>query len=87
MAQLELEADDDNPDSTVIGKALEQAKEVADDTFSHVLMTALKRLLHYAYGWVPPADWNELGRSAPAQASGTPGSADTQGPSGWSGCK
>ena len=37
MAQLELEADEDKPDGTVIGKVLDRAKEVADDTISDAL--------------------------------------------------
>jgi hypothetical protein len=51
MAQLELEADEDKPDSTVMGKALERAKEVADDTISEALKIALRRLIHFGYGW------------------------------------
>jgi hypothetical protein len=51
MAQLELEADENDPDQTVIGKVLERAEEVATDTISDALKGALKRLLYFAYGW------------------------------------
>jgi hypothetical protein len=51
MAQLELEADEDKPDGTVIGKVLDRAKEVADDTISDALKGALKRLVYFGYGW------------------------------------
>jgi hypothetical protein len=52
MAQLELKADYDKPNETVIGTVLDRAKEVApDDTISDAHKTALKRLLHFGYGW------------------------------------
>lgn len=51
MAQLELEADEDEPDQTVMGKMLDRAEEVAADTISDALKGALNRLLHFAYGW------------------------------------
>ena len=44
MAQLQLEAEEDESDSTVIGKMLERIEEIAEDTISDALMTALKRL-------------------------------------------
>jgi hypothetical protein len=51
MAQLQLEAEEDEPDSTVIGKALERTKETAEDTISDALKTALKRLGAYIVGF------------------------------------
>jgi hypothetical protein len=51
MAQLELEADEDEPDQTVMGKVLDRVEDVAADTISDALKTALKRLVHYAAGW------------------------------------
>jgi hypothetical protein len=51
MAQLELEADGDEPDPTIIGKVLERAKDIAEDTVSDGLKSALKKLVYIAYGW------------------------------------
>ena len=43
MAQLELEADGDEPDPTIIGKVLERATDIAEDTVSDGLKSALKK--------------------------------------------
>jgi hypothetical protein len=51
MAQLELEADGDEPDPTIIGKVLERATDIAEDTVSDGLKSALKKLVYVAYGW------------------------------------
>ena len=40
-----------DPDSTVIGKMLERTKEIAEDTISDALKTALKRLGAYIVGF------------------------------------
>ena len=39
MAQLQLEAEEDEPDSTVIGKMLERTKEIVEDTINDALKT------------------------------------------------
>ena len=60
MTQLKLDADEDEPDQTVIGKVLGRAEEVAADTISDALKTALKRLLRLRMGGTP-AGWNQVG--------------------------
>jgi hypothetical protein len=51
MAQLELEADRDEPDPTIIGKMLDRAQDIADDTINEGLKGALKKLAYVAFGW------------------------------------
>ena len=63
MAQLELEADGDEPDPTIIGKVLERATDIAEDTVSDGLKSALKKLVYFGYGWYLQQFGTELGRS------------------------